>query len=177
MTMHRRGQDMKNDWPAAIEMLRNETAGSVLAMHMMAGDLSYAQTSAGRYYAQLVGEYDRFFGIHKRSASSMAYDRGYGREDELERKVRTGEVKAYEKRAKMFKKRYEKVHRVIGETGPMRDIIEKVCLHDRRVLQDEIPVMVSGLELMARHFAFNPAGERQRVVSHGEHQRRRPPRS
>lgn len=166
MNVHRRGQDLVNDWPGAVRQLRNEMAGSVLAKHMMAGDLSFAQTSAGRYYAKLAGEFDGFFGLQKRGAKSPAYERGFGNDDEVERRQRDGTIKEYEKMAKRLRKRWEKVHRIIGEYGPVRTIIEKVCIYDTPILSVDVPALTSGLELLAHHFGFNPAGEHERE-SHG----------
>jgi hypothetical protein len=158
--IHRRGQDLQNNWPAAVNQLRNEMAGSVLAMHFMANDLSYAQTSAGRYYAMLIGRYDRFFGYTRRELASPAYDVGRGlQEDEVTKHMNNGTVDSYVRRARSIKKKHKDAHVLIGETGPMRGIIEKVCLYDRPILQVEVRTLVAGLELLAKLFGFNPAGE------------------
>lgn len=157
--IHRRGQDLQNNWPAAVNQLRNEMAGSVLAKHFMANDLSYAQTSAGRYYGQLVGRYDKLFGLHRRELASPAYDAGRGRQDEVEMHTQNGTIEQYERRARVMQNRYNKANVVIGETGPLREVVETVCLYDRPILQSQVPALVAALELLAKHFGFNPAGE------------------
>lgn len=159
MNIHRRGQDLLNNWPAAVNQLRNEMAGSVLAKHFMANDLSYAQTSAGRFYAQLIGQYDQFFGYTPRELASPGYERGRGREDEVERHRSDGTLLQYERRAKSLRKKYRLAHVIIGETGQVRQVIEAVCVYDRPILQAQVPALVAGLELLAKHFGLNPAGE------------------
>lgn len=173
MNIHRRGKDLVNDWPGAVAQLRNEMAGSVLAKHCMAGDLTFAQTSAGRYYATLVGQFDHYYGISRRQMASPAYERGYGADDEVQRHMRDGTVDEYERRAKRLRKRWNKIQNIIGEAGQMREIVDKVAVYDTPIHHHDIPALASGLELLARHFGFNPAGEHQNRESHGHRQRRR----
>lgn len=175
--MHRRGRDFGqeyvNDWPRVMKLLSNEALGSILNKHMMAGDLSFAQASAGRYYAKLAGEYDKFFGLQKRAVASPSYQSGFGKDDEVTRREQDGTIKEYEHRAKRLRKRWERVHMVIGEIGPTRTVIEKVCIYDVPIVSVDIPALTAGLELLARHFGFNPAGELQDRESHGHRARGR----
>lgn len=166
MNIHRRGKDLVNDWPGAVAQLRNEMAGSVLAKHNMAGDLSYAQTSAGRFYASLAGQFDHFFNVNKRQMASPAYERGYGADDEVQRHMRDGTVSDYERRAKRLRKRWDKVHIIIGLAGPTRSVLEKVCIYDDPIHYQDIPALKAGLELLAQHFGFNPSGERKEREAH-----------
>lgn len=157
-TLHKRGQELVHNWPAALRKLGNEAIATYIGKHLMAGDITERQASAGRLYAMAVGRHDRFFGITNREMKSASYDAGFGgQDDEVARRERDGTIAEYERRAKKVKRRWERMHDAI--TDGEREVVERVCVRDLPILSTSIPVMVDGLQRLSFFFGLDDRGE------------------
>lgn len=129
-TLWRRVAD---NWEALEALGANPDLGTVIGRMFLFGELSHTEASAARLYAEIAGRYSRYFGLARETAASPAYERGFGREDEVERHSRNDTMKSYERRAKKARRAWEKVQACLPP-GPAKDV-----LHDVAVLNREVP--------------------------------------
>lgn len=147
-TLHRRLQD-RNIRAAMIADGENSMHGSVLGLMLMDASITETEYTAACRYADVAGKYDRYFGTGKRTIASFNYERGYGREDEVEKHGAEGTIGAYERRARKAKKQWTRVQAKIP-TEHARTVIDEVCLFDREVNSALVP----DFKLMMMAFAW-----------------------
>lgn len=96
--------------------------------------ITESELLASLHYASVIGRHDRYMGIAKRNLASPDYERGHGREDEVEKNARSGTMLAYEKRARRAKKEFDRLERVMIPLGRVaRDMLDDLCIYHRRL--------------------------------------------
>src|ERR1700730_2210891 len=150
---------IKDNWRDMEKIGMNPDLGSEIARLYLFGVLTEAEASAGRLYAEICGRFQRYHGLTRASAASPAYERGYGREDEVERNIRTGTILAYERRAKAAKKAWSKLQRAIPNAPAAFDLLNRVCVLNEHAAERDH----AALKLLLRKVsdAFGLGGRRR----------------
>jgi hypothetical protein len=175
--MWRRIRENPGSWHNLIALGANESLGTQLGLLFAENHLTEAQADAGRHFAILAGHYDHHYAVAARGVRSPAYEVGFGgRSDEVAVAERGGAIKEYERKAKKIRKKWLKACDALGidertsigyrhgQERRLLDIIERVCIEDQYCPAAQIPLLRTGLELLARHWDIKP-NEHGKIVT------------
>jgi hypothetical protein len=123
------------------------------------GVLTELEATAARRYAEIVGRHDRYHGISRRQMASPAYDRGYGREDEVARREANGTIAAYERRAKRARREWDRFQKVIPNSLA-RSALDDVCVNNREIPTAQHDDLKTLLARMAKLYGGREQAER-----------------
>jgi hypothetical protein len=140
-TLWRRLKDYQEDLR---KLGADPNLSTVLGRLYLFGVLSEVEFGAGILYADLAGRYARYHKEARESAASPNYQRGLGREDEVERHNKEGTMAAYERRARAARKSWEKATSVIPNERA-REVLRSVCVLDQEVSQliyDDLKILL-----------------------------------
>ena len=140
-TLWRRMRDFQDDLR---KLGADPNLGTVLGRLYLFGVLSESEMAAGLLYADLAGRYARYHKEARESAASPNYQRGLGREDEVERHNKDGTMAAYERRARAARKAWEKAGAQIPNERA-REVLRNVCLLDLEISQivyDDLKILL-----------------------------------
>ena len=115
-----------------------------------------AQASAGVSFATLVGQHDAVLGLQRRAASSPSYELGFAG-------VRSwNSPEADAERVATLRRRYDAAVACLQEAGPrVEQVVRAVCTDDRVPDWVDRPLLLRGLDALARHFGVTQAGVRK----------------
>lgn len=131
--------------------------------------LTTTQGMAGRRYADIIRKFERFhMASSARSARSANLEPARGVEDtELEQIHVNGNLKEYEAAAKVAKREYKRLMKVVDKfadpiTGRnfARDQLDNLCIFDREPPSDARASIGAVLSMIAKEFGINEAGRR-----------------
>lgn len=139
--------------PALWQRIRTEGArfgedarlGTELSRMSMLGILTAAETAAGLRMGEIYGQYERLEG-KRRSARSAAYDIGYGAAEIDEERLTEEELKKRVEREQTIIKNFSDLRDALPPHA--RDMLEQLCVEDRRVDNvnlEEIKELLAGL--------------------------------
>ena len=123
--------------------------------------LTVTQGMAGRRYADIIRRYERFhMASSARSARSANMQPARGVEDqELERIINNGKLREYEAAAKVAKREYKRVMKVLDKfadpvTGRnfAKDSLDDLCIFDREPAAESRKHIAAVLEMVAKEF-------------------------
>jgi hypothetical protein len=141
--------------------------GSVLGRLSLFGEISEREVEAGRYFAQIVADFERDAGHAARSARSPTYEaRFYNGHGPHREALREG----YDLRRSQ--RRYEELDRIIFDPHT-RAILEAVCCDDHEISALELPTLQSGLTALANHFKIRPNDKPSTIASRQQRGSRR----
>jgi hypothetical protein len=129
----------------AIHFGEDARLGSELSRLSMLGVLTGAETAAGMRMAEIYGQYERLEG-KRRSTRSAAYDVGYGDGEIDEERLTEEERKIRVAREQTIIKTFTDLRDALAPRA--RDMLERLCVEDRRVDNvniEEIKEMLAGL--------------------------------
>ena len=114
-----------------------------------------AQASAGVSFATLVGQHDAVLGLSHRSARSPSYELGFAG-------VRSWSApEADSERVATLRRRHDAAVACLQEAGPrVENVVRTVCIDDRVPDWVDRPLLLRGLDALARHFGVTRAGVR-----------------
>lgn len=95
------------------------------------GVLTVSEKMAAWRYGEILGRHDRYHGLQRRQMVTPAYDRGFGREDEVVRHEAQGTIKAYERRARVARKDWVRIQKCVPESA--KQYLDEVCIYDREI--------------------------------------------
>lgn len=164
-----------DNWEALEALGANPDLGTVIGRMFLFGELSHTEASAARLYAEIAGRYSRYFGLARETAASPAYERGFGREDEVERHAKNDTMRSYERRAKKARRAWEKVQGCLPP-GAAKDVLHDVAVLNREVNKALYPDLRIILAKIAGKFSIAPpahvADSRQPGVPPSDTERR-----
>jgi len=151
---------IKDNWRDMEKIGMNPDLGSEIARLYLFGVLTEVEASAGRLYAEICGRFHRYHGVARASAPSPAYERGHGREDEVERNIRQGTVSAYERRAKAAKRAWTKLQRSVPNAPSAHDLLHRVCVLNEHAAERDHVALKLLLRKVADAFGLGGKGAR-----------------
>ena len=114
-----------------------------------------AQAAAGVSFATLVGQHDAVLGLSHRSARSPSYDWALPASAPGARRRPTLE------RVATLRRRHDAAVACLQESGPrVENVVRAVCIDDRVPDWVVRPLLLRGLDALARHFGMTRAGVR-----------------
>lgn len=125
---------------------------TVLGRLLMTGAITQSQYWAGERFAELAGRFDRFEPHARRTVGSPSYERGRGREDEVERRSQDGTLRSYERAAKKARKNWLRAQGCLPDAG--RDMVENVAIFGQELLDAHHRDFAAMLTLLVDHFGF-----------------------
>jgi muconolactone delta-isomerase len=132
--------------------------------------LTPTQGMAGRRYADIVRNYERFCvanGSRSPRSANLEPVRGV-KDQELERIHVAGKLREYEAAAKVAKREYRRVMKVLDKfvdpvTGRnfAKDSLDNLCIFDREPSADARASIGAVLSMIAKEFGMGPSAERK----------------
>lgn len=132
------------------------------------GVLTVSEKMAAWRYGEILGRHDRYHGLQRRQMATPAYDRGFGREDEVVRHEAQGTIKAYERRARQARKDWSRIQKVVPESA--KHYLDEVCVYDREINSNLHDDLKRVLGRISKEFGIlEPKQEEPKAPSVGPH--------
>lgn len=144
----------RDDWSTFMRVARPEF-GTIIGKLFNAGHFDQHHCAAARIYAEITGRRDRYHQIKdpkvQGSPRSPSYERGYGRDDEIERRIQNGTIAAYERQARRAQRAATKLDAlIVNETA--RAVLDAVCIQDQTPSSNQIPDLKAQLDIIWNTF-------------------------
>jgi hypothetical protein len=139
----------------------NPAIAAPLTRLVLFNHLTVSQGKAGRRYAEVVRDFEKYFVVGaKRTARSASLEPVRGAEDqEVQRHIVRGTIKDYEEKAKKAKRKYQRVMRALDQfkdpiTGRnyAKDQLDNLCLADQEPLSEYRNSIAMVLTVLAKVF-------------------------
>ena len=148
---------------------QNPELGSVISRWVLFGHLSRAEGYAARLYAEIVGQYERFFVEGSRLARSPSYERGTaGAQDVIAKHERLGTIADYERAARRARKRYNRAIKVLDRFPLAKQRLDEVCVEHVEIDASLRPHVAVVLRMLAVEFGLVSARDRDKKESKHE---------
>lgn len=150
---HRDHVDLMRERDNWSEFLRAGRAeyGSVVGKLFAAGHFDQHHCAAARIYAEIMGRRDRYHQVKdpkvQGSPRSPSYERGFGKDDEIERRIQQGTIASYERQARRAQRAGAKLDAlIVNETA--RAVLDAVCVQDQTPSTTQIPDLKAQLDII-----------------------------
>lgn len=149
-------------------------AASVIGRWLLFGHLKPLQAEAARRYAYIMARFDRYHTEGRRTAKSPAYERAFGSDQELERRLFDGSLDAYERSARKARKQYNKLQTILlvyadraTLRNPLKEALDQMCCEDVEPPAQYRDQIAAALTHIAHEFGVTIENRRGRPRKHG----------